>query len=143
MIRITEPQRELLRRAAGKPITDAAAVDASVSSTLIKRRLVILLPAEGNGGRLIITRAGLAALAAADAKKAGQAAGRARRDKPGPNEKRATPRPERRRSMSRAARAADPVDLLPAAPGVSLPTGKNLARWRPCCSAPKARASTT
>jgi hypothetical protein len=122
MIGITELQCELLRRAAGEPITDAVAVDASVCSALIKRRLVILLPAEGNGGRLIITRAGLGALSAVEAKKAAKAAGRTSRGKAGRNEKRAAPPPERRRPTSRAPRAADPVLLSSA--GVDLPKGK-------------------
>lgn len=112
MMRINELQHELLRRAAGQPITDAAAVDASVSGALIKRRLVILLPAEGNGGRLIITRAGLGALAAADAKKAAKAAGLSGLGKPALAKKRAAPR------------AAEPVDLTPAAPPLVLPKGK-------------------
>jgi hypothetical protein len=59
---LPELQRQLLQRAAGEPITDASAVDAKASNALIKRWLVILLPADDAGGRLIVTAAGLAAL---------------------------------------------------------------------------------
>ena len=121
MTRISGLQHQLLERIAGTPITDAAAVEATVSSALIKRRLVILLPAEGDGGRLIVTAAGLAYLArhgVGQAAKAGRDAG-----KPGRKEKPAAPRAERRRSKRKASRAA-PVDLPPPAPKPALPKGK-------------------
>jgi len=124
MTRTSLLQRQLLERIAGEPITDAAAADATVSSALIKRRLVILLPAEGDGGRLIVTAAGLAVLARAGARQAVKAAEDAGRGKPGPNEQRTAPRPERRSSKRKASRAAAPVNPPPAAPKVVLPRGK-------------------
>jgi hypothetical protein len=71
--KITEPQRQLLERAAGEPITDAAAVDAGVSHALIHKNLIIWLPAQGEGSRLIVTQQGLAALAAVNARRAATA----------------------------------------------------------------------
>jgi len=120
MTRTSLLQRQLLERIAGEPITDAAAADATISSALIKRRLVILLPAEGNGGRLIVTAAGLAVLARADARQAAKGAQDTGRGKPGPKKTPAAPRPER----GKASRVADRVDLAPAAPKMALPKGK-------------------
>ena len=85
---ITERQRQLLERAAAEPITDAEAVDSSVSCALIQKNLVIWLLAEGEGSRLIVTQAGLAALAAADAKKAAKAAEEAGASTPGADQAR-------------------------------------------------------
>jgi Protein of unknown function (DUF3489) len=121
--RITELQRQLLKRAAGKPITDAATVDSGVSNSLINKKLVIWLPAEGGGSRLIVTQAGLAALAAAGSKKA------CRKDKAGGTR---TPKPRARpngqsesgKPAIRAPADTNPPDPAPAVPGTRLPTGK-------------------
>jgi hypothetical protein len=86
--KITELQRQLLERAADTPITDAAAVDSGVTDALINKKLVIRLPAKGKGSRLIVTQAGLAALAAADAKKAAKAAEEAGASTPGADQAR-------------------------------------------------------
>jgi hypothetical protein len=122
--KITELQRQLLERAAGEPITDAAAVDASISSALIKRRLVILLPAEGDGGRLIVTAAGLAVLARASAGKAAKSAADAGATKPGPDAGRADARPGKGKSARGQPAHSDPPGPPPAAPQVALPKGK-------------------
>jgi hypothetical protein len=111
--------RQIKQRVAGEPITDAAAVDASASNALIKKRLVILLPAEGNGGRLIVTAAGLAALARAQARRTVNTGGDAVVDKPDPHAP-AVPRAEAEKPT-----VEEPADsALPPAPEVRLPKGK-------------------
>jgi len=117
----TELQRQLLERAAGEPITDAAAVDANVLCALISRNLVIWLPAEGEGSRLIVTQAGLAALAAANTKRTAKAAENAGASTPSADEVRADRQPENGESVRGEPAATDPT---PVEPKNSLPKGK-------------------
>jgi hypothetical protein len=121
---ITERQRQLLERAAAEPITDAEAVDSSVSCALIQKNLVIWLLAEGEGSRLIVTQAGLAALAAADAKKTAKAAEDAGASTSCADQARADGQTEAGNSMNSAPAYADPSGPPAAVPAASLPKGK-------------------
>ncbi len=90
MSNITDAQRELLIRAAAEPLTDTAGVNPNTAYALIKKKLVMWLPLEGGGSRLLVTQAGLAVLAVAKKR----ATGRRQAAKAEPAEQGRPPRPK-------------------------------------------------